>query len=50
VHVRALGVRDVIDIEVTDAERPVRIVERNTAAKAGRVGEGTYALRPTSAG
>jgi hypothetical protein len=50
VQVTAVGVRDVIDIEVTDAERPVRIVERNTAAKAGRVGEGTYALRPTSAG
>jgi uncharacterized protein YndB with AHSA1/START domain len=50
VHVRALGVRDVIDIEVTDAERPVRIVERNIAAKAGRVGEGTYTLCPTEDG
>ena len=29
VHVRALGMRDVIDIEVMDAERPVRIVERS---------------------
>jgi len=50
VHVRALGIRDVIDIEVTDAERPVRIVERNTAAKAGRVGQGTYTLRPNPDG
>ena len=50
VHVRALGIRDVIDIEVTDAERPVRIVERNTAAKAGRVGQGTYTLRPNADG
>jgi len=48
VHVRALGIRDVIDIEVMDAERPVRIVERNTAAKAGRVGQGTYTLRPNA--
>jgi len=50
VHVRALGIRDVIDIEVMDAERPVRIVERNTAAKAGRVGQGTYTLRPNADG
>jgi len=50
VHVRALGMRDVIDIEVMDAERPVRIVERNTAAKAGRVGQGTYTLRPNADG
>jgi uncharacterized protein YndB with AHSA1/START domain len=50
VHVRALGIRDVIDIEVTDAQRPVRIVERNTAARAGRVGQGTYTLRPNADG
>ena len=50
VHVKALGVRDVIDIEVTDAERPIRIVERNTANKAGRVGQGTYTLRPIADG
>lgn len=50
VHVRALGIRDVIDIEVTDAERPVRIVERNVAAKAGRVGQGTYTLRAAGDG
>jgi hypothetical protein len=44
VHVRALGVSDVIDIEVIDAQAPERIVERNVAAKAGRVGQGTYSL------
>src|SRR3954447_25301469 len=46
VHVRALGVSDTIDIEVVDAAAPERIVERNTAAKAGRVGQGTYTLEP----
>jgi LmbE family N-acetylglucosaminyl deacetylase len=44
VTTRALGMSDVVDIEVVDAETPVRIVERNTAAKAGRTGEGTYVL------
>src|SRR4051812_16714938 len=44
VHVRALGVSDVVDIEVVDAQAPARIVERNTAAKAGRTAEGTYVL------
>ena len=44
VHTRALGVSDVVDIEVIDAEAPVRIVERNVAAKAGRTAEGTYTL------
>lgn len=44
VHTRALGMSDTVDIEVTDAVRPTRIVERNTATKAGRVGEGTYVL------
>ena len=44
VHVRSLGVADVIDIEVVDAETPARIVERNVARKAGRVGQGTYVL------
>jgi uncharacterized protein YndB with AHSA1/START domain len=37
---------DVVDIEVVDAEAPSRIVERNTAAKAGRTGQGTYTLDP----
>lgn len=46
VHVKAMGVADVIDIEVVDAEAPARIVERNHAQKAGRTGEGTYTLVP----
>jgi hypothetical protein len=46
VKVKALGVSDVIDIEVIDADAPARIVERNVAAKAGRVGQGTYTLDP----
>ena len=50
VHVRALGVSDVVDIEVVDAETPTRIVERNTAHKAGRTGQGTYTLSPTASG
>jgi uncharacterized protein YndB with AHSA1/START domain len=50
VQTRALGVRDVVDIEVIDAERPRRIVERNHAAKAGRTGEGTYTLEPIPSG
>jgi hypothetical protein len=44
VHTRALGISDVVDIEVVDAQEPDRIVERNVATKAGRVGEGTYFL------
>ena len=44
VRTRALGMSDVVDIEVIAAERPTRIVERNVAAKAGRTGEGTYSL------
>ena len=50
VHVRALGVSDIVDIEVVDAQAPARIVERNTAAKAGRTGEGTYMLEPLPSG
>ena len=50
VHVRALGVSDTVDIEVVDAEAPERIVERNTAEKAGRIGEGTYTLEPLPTG
>jgi Polyketide cyclase / dehydrase and lipid transport len=46
VSVRALGVSDVVDIEVTDVQAPERIVERNVAAKAGRTAEGTYVLDP----
>jgi hypothetical protein len=44
VHTKALGISDVVDIEVTDAEAPARIVERNVARKAGRTGQGTYLL------
>ncbi|MDP9399472.1 MAG: hypothetical protein M3P39_00630 [Actinomycetota bacterium] len=47
---RALGVSDVVDIEVVAAKRPARIVKRNTAAKAGRTGEGTYRLDPPPRG
>ena len=50
VHVRALGITDAVDIEVVDAEAPERIVERNTAEKAGRIGEGTYTLEALPAG
>jgi Polyketide cyclase / dehydrase and lipid transport len=50
VHVRALGVSDVVDIEVVDAEAPARIVERNVAQRAGRTAQGTYLLEPTGAG
>ena len=44
VHTRALGISDVVDIEVIEAEAPTRIVERNVAQKAGRTGQGTYTL------
>ena len=50
VRTKALGISDVIDIEVTAAEAPTRIVERNTATKAGRVGQGTYTLSPLADG
>ena len=50
VRTRALGVSDVVDIEVVEVEAPTRIVERNTAQKAGRVGQGTYALAPLPGG
>jgi uncharacterized protein YndB with AHSA1/START domain len=46
VRTRALGMSDVVDIEVIEADKPTRIVERNTAAKAGRTGQGTYTLDP----
>jgi hypothetical protein len=44
VSVRALGVSDIVDIEVIDAQPPERIVERNVAVKAGRTAQGTYTL------
>jgi hypothetical protein len=46
VSTRALGMVDTVEIEVVAAERPSRLVERNTAMKAGRVGEGIYVLDP----
>lgn len=50
VHTKALGVSDVVDIEVTEADPPHRLVERNHARKAGRVGQGTYILEALPAG
>jgi uncharacterized protein YndB with AHSA1/START domain len=50
VRVRALGISDVVDIEVVDAEPPTRIVERNIAAKAGRTAQGTYTLERIASG
>jgi hypothetical protein len=50
VRTKALGISDVVDIEVTDAEAPSRIVERNVAAKAGRTGQGTYTLGDLAGG
>jgi uncharacterized protein YndB with AHSA1/START domain len=50
VHTQALGIRDVVDIEVVEADPPARIVERNVATKAGRTGQGTYTLEPLPGG
>ena len=50
VRTRALGISDVVDIEVTESDPPHRLVERNTARKAGRVGQGTYTLEPLDDG
>src|SRR4051794_11721039 len=50
VRVRALGASDVADIGVVDADAPARIIERNTAAKAGRAAQGAYPLQPTPSG
>jgi len=44
VHVSAAGRTDTVDIEVIDAERPARIVERNIGAGGERVATGTYTL------
>jgi carbon monoxide dehydrogenase subunit G len=44
VHVTAAGRTDTVDIEVIDAERPARIVERNIGAGGKRVATGTYTL------
>lgn len=50
VRTRALGVSDIVDIEVVDSEAPMRIVEVNVAAKAKRTGQGTYTLTPRPGG
>ena len=44
VKVKLGGRTDLVDFEVTEAERPTRIVERNVGAKGRRVGTGTYTL------
>src|SRR3954468_10626793 len=50
VRTKALGMSDVVDFEVVEAERPTRIVERNVASKARRTGQGTYVLAPLPGG
>jgi hypothetical protein len=44
------GRTETVDIEVIEAERPVRTVERNVGAAGKRVGTGTYALADLPAG
>jgi hypothetical protein len=44
VRTRALGMSDIVDIEVIDSVAPTRIVEVNVATKAKRTGQGTYTL------
>jgi len=50
VHVTAAGRTDTVDIEVVDAERPTRIVERNIGAGGKRVANGTYTLSALPSG
>ena len=50
VHVTAAGRTDTVDIEVIDAERPARIVERNIGAGGKRVATGTYTLSDLPSG
>ena len=50
VHVSAAGRTDTVDIEVVDAERPTRIVERNIGAGGKRVATGTYTLSALPSG
>lgn len=50
VHSKAGGRKEVVDIEVVDAQAPARIVERNVSAKGKRVGTGTYELEELPAG
>jgi carbon monoxide dehydrogenase subunit G len=44
VKVNAGGRTDAVEIEVVEAERPTRIVERNVGASGHRVANGTYLL------
>jgi hypothetical protein len=44
VQTKALGVTDLVEIEVMESDEPVTIVERNVASKVRRVGQGTYFL------
>ncbi|MFC4493013.1 SRPBCC family protein [Streptomyces ovatisporus] len=50
VQVRAAGRTDAVEIEVVEAVRPVRIVERNTGAGGRRVAHGTYELEELPGG
>jgi hypothetical protein len=50
VRTRALGMSDIVDIEVIDSVAPTRIVEVNVATKAKRTGQGTYTLSPLAGG
>ena len=50
VQVSAAGRTDTVDIEVVDAERPTRIVERNIGAGGKRVANGTYTLSELPSG
>jgi uncharacterized protein YndB with AHSA1/START domain len=50
VRTRALGMADVVDIEVVEVEAPTKIVEINVATKAKRTGQGTYTLTPLPTG
>jgi hypothetical protein len=50
VHVTSAGRTDTVDIEVIDAERPARIVERNIGAGGKRVATGTYTLSDLPSG
>jgi Polyketide cyclase / dehydrase and lipid transport len=50
VDVTTAGRTDTIEIEVIDAERPVRIVERNVGSGGRRVGTGTYTLEELPGG
>ncbi|GHJ42614.1 hypothetical protein Sm713_82230 [Streptomyces sp. TS71-3] len=44
------GAKADVDIEVVEAERPVRIVERNTSAGGRRRARGTYRVTPSPSG